>query len=382
MSTSNVAIADAPQPRVDETTGRTVRILRHEGQRLNCGYFRTHKWLHDGRVMLPMEKGTVACDPATGQTERLTNSAALIEVHEATGKLVVWDGHGKPLRQVTLDELNHAQPPKWPGRWVGSPVAYTCDGRFVILHRISEYAETPIQPYGVNVEVLWDFFNRPRDGWLWAYDLVNLRTHDLVSLKGIAPIHPDASPTDPTLVKYSQDQFDGHTQRIWTVRIDGSDPTPIRLQERGEVVTHEFWWPDGSLIAYKYQDRRKDDTVYQLPWCEYSPIATQFGLADLTGREVYLSDPINSYHSHIFVSKDGSMLCGEGTHDHSFLYAAKFDRDSTKIDFQRQATIHTEYVALGGQGVNAGFSPDGRWLIYNDTIDGQVEACAVEVDFA
>jgi hypothetical protein len=382
MSTLNDAIADAPQTRVDETTGRTVRILRHEGKRLNCGYFRSHKWLHDGRVMLSMEKGAVAVDPATGETEQLTNTAAMVDLHEATGKAVVWDGHGKPLRLATLDELKDATKPNWPGNWVGSPVAFTCDGRYVILQRISEYLEKPIVPYGVNVEVLWNFFNRPRDGWLWAYDLVNLRTHDLVSLKAIAPIHPDASPTDPTLVKYSQDQFDGYTQRIWTVRIDGSDPKPIRLQQRGEVVTHEFWWPDGSLIGYKYQDRRKDDTVYQLPWCEYSPIATQFGLADLDGKEVYLSDPINSYHSHIFVSKDSSMLCGEGTHDHSFLYAARFDRRKSKIDFQRQATIHTEYVALGGQSVNAGFSPDGRWLIYNDTIDGHMEACVVNVDLA
>ena len=44
------------------------------------------------------------------------------------------------------------------------------------------------------------------------------------------------------------------------------------------------------------------------------------------------------------------------------------------------ATIHTPYLAFAGNQVNAGFSADSRWLIYNDTVDGKLQVCAVAVD--
>ena len=117
-----------------------------------------------------------------------------------------------------------------------------------------------------------------------------------------------------------------------------------------------------------------------LPWCEYAPVPTHFGLTALDGREVYLSDPLEHYHSHIFVSQDARWLCGEGTHDASHLSVARFCRKTTRVEFIPLATVHTPYVPFVGQNVNAGFSADARWLIYNDTIDGCVQVCAAMVD--
>jgi hypothetical protein len=167
---------------------------------------------------------------------------------------------------------------------------------------------------------------------------------------------------------------------MWTVRVDGSGLTQIRPQEWNEMITHEFWWPGGQLIGFKYQDRRNDPTVHDLPWAEYAPIPTRFGLADLSGKQVYESAPLAHYHSHVFASPDGAMLCGEGTHDHSFIFRARFDIANPQIDFQPMATIHTPYAPLAGQIVNASFSADSRWLLYNDTIDGRLQVCAVRVD--
>jgi hypothetical protein len=79
-----------------------------------------------------------------------------------------------------------------------------------------------------------------------------------------------------------------------------------------------FWWPDGRLIGYTYQDRRGDTTIRELPWGEYSPCPTHLGIAGLDGAECYLSDPLNCYHSHLFVSPDGQWVCGEGTDGFSF----------------------------------------------------------------
>jgi len=148
------------------------------------------------------------------------------------------------------------------------------------------------------------------------------------------------------------------------------------------MVTHEFWWGDPDYIGYTYQDRRQDPTLRTHHWAEYSQADTRLGIADLSGREVYLSDPLNSYHSHLYRSKDGTLISGEGTEGHSFVYAARFDMANTKVEMTPLATIHTEYVPFRGQGVDCDFSADSRWLIYADKLDpnGPHQLFAVEVD--
>ena len=79
------------------------------------------------------------------------------------------------------------------------------------------------------------------------------------------------------------------------------------------------------------------------------------------------------------VSPDGTWVCGEGTDGHSFAYAAPFSMSNTKVDFKPYATIHTPYIPSAAQGVETGFSADNKWLVYNDTIDGKLQVCAVEV---
>ena len=43
-------------------------------------------------------------------------------------------------------------------------------------------------------------------------------------------------------------------------------------------------------------------------------------------------------------------------------------------------TIHTPYLAYIANKVDAGFSADSRWLIYHDTIVGDLQVFAVAVD--
>jgi oligogalacturonide lyase len=268
-----------------------------------------------------------------------------------------------------------------PEGWPRSGSIITCDGRTVIssVFEVDQSKEYPL-PTTMDPELLWQWAARPRCGSLQAYDLGTGEENTVIALKGLLPIHADASPTDPTLLKFSHDDYDAFCQRIWTVRTNGSGLTKIRPQERGELVTHEFWWPDGQYIGYKYQDRRHDATIHDLPWAEYSPIPTQFGLANLAGEEFYLSDPLNHYHTHINVSPDGRTLSGEGTDGHLFVYAAAFSPQSTRIDFIPHATVHTPYVPFRANQVNASFSADGEWIIFNDRIDGKSQVCAVKVE--
>ena len=73
-------------------------------------------------------------------------------------------------------------------------------------------------------------------------------------------------------------------------------------------------------------------------------------------------------------------MTGEGTHNHSFACAGLFSIEDTHLRLQPLATIHTPYVPAGGQGVDCGITRDGRWMVYNDTVDGAKQICAVRVD--
>jgi len=369
---------------IDEQTGREVRrfplLNALDGRSY---YFRQPRRIGPSHVLCMTRyrgaKTRVALlEPETGEVRTVMLPGDYLNLREADGLFWCTDYRCRVWQIALPDgspELLAALPEELPGEIVH----LTCDARHVIL---AEYHSDPAHrpPNSNDPAELFAFFNRPRHGALHAYDLHTGGLTTLVELDGMLPIHPDASPTDPGLVKFSHDNYDAHCQRIWTVRVDGTGLTAIRPQEWNELITHEFWWPDGQCIGFKYQDRRHDPTVMSLPWAEYAPSPTRFGLAALDGTQAYLSDPLESYHSHIFVSGDGTLLTGEGTHDHSCVYVARFRRDTPWVDFIPHATIHTPCLPLAGQKVNAGMTADNRWVVYNDTIDGVSQVCAVRVE--
>jgi len=371
--------------RTDEKTGRTVRQLTDAPDGASVGYFRQCKYLPDGRLIGHTHgrpHSYLGLDPESGQVETLQFPGHVLRLTCSSGRAYCFD---HKTRQVLAVERPGCAPVRLgelpEGDLKPTEIDITEDGRTVVIAERVQPPEDVNPPPGRDAAKLLAWMARPRSGNMWSYDLKEGKLTHVLHLSDRCPIHIDPSPADPRLVKFSHDMYDAFCQRIWTVRVDGSALTPIRPQERGELVTHEFWWPGGQLIGYKYQDRRNDPTIEQLPWGEYSPIPTQLGLAGLDGRERYLSDPLNHYHSHVFVSRDCKWLCGEGTDSRSFVYVAPFSMDSTRVDFVPLVSIHTPYIAFSpGQHVNAGFSADARWLVYNDTMDGKLQVCAVRVE--
>ena len=362
----------------DENTGREVRLLTRPGakRRVYLPYFMTRKHLADGRLLL----GRRLFDPSTGEVTSLPRVGDVMHVSPDGGRIYCWKRRAREVVALTVPDLQLEAVGSVTDRHYPGGGALTCDGRALVAEVMHELGE-PFNPFGdTDPEVLWRFFSRPRAGDLWTYDLATSQLTHAVHLDGMGIIYTVPSPTDPTLVKFCHDRYEGDCQRIWTIRTDGSDMRQVRPQQRGEVVTHDIWWPDGRYIAYKYLDRRNDPTVREQPWSEYAPVPTRFGLARPDGPEVYLSDPLGSYHSHLNVSRDGRWLSGEGTHNHPFLCAAAFSMDSTRVNFVPQATIHTRHSHMGGHGLQADFTADGRWILYHDTIAGEVHVCAVRVE--
>jgi hypothetical protein len=362
----------------DDNTGRTIRQITALPGGARLGYFRYAKQIPGGLLLAWGEHpdgNALLIDPDKGEATPVAGRiGGFIGLRETDGTL--WHVTDRIVSETKLPEAVTRVIGEVPAEAPGDIASITCDGATVILtEMIQDIAKTPI-PAGKDAPALWRYLNRPRTGRLWAYDLQAGTTTKLVESHEVCFNHVEASLVDPNLVRFCQDMYDGSGQRAWTVRTDGTALTKIRPQAPGECVTHEFWWAGGTLIGYTFQDRREDPTMYDLPWLEYSPMPTQLGIAHPDGREVYLSDPLNHYHSHLYVSPDGRWVCGEGTDGHCFAYAAPFSMSSPRIDFQPYATIHTPYVPFRGQGVETVFSADARWLLFNDTIDGAMQVCA------
>lgn len=364
---------------IDENTGRPVRMLSRKGGSLS--YFRYPRHLPGNLMLAYIDEQFSILDPASGEHQRVTGVPGhYLKLHKLTNSLFTID----KKRRVYVSHL-----PADAGRLIGQVPPeipghvndITCDGRFVILTDNHDNAQDKHPaPTTKDVATFWHYIARPRRGALRAYDLQNNTLTTLFESEGFCPFHVDTSPTDPGLVRFAVDQWEGLNQRVFAVRVDGTGLRKIRPQESGELITHEFWWADGRQVGFTYQDRRKEATMRELPWCEYSPTPTQLGIADESGREVYLSDPVNHYHTHLYISHHGKLLSGSGTDGHSFVYAATFSMNDTRINYVPLATVHTPYIPFRGQSVNCDFSADGRWLLYSDTIDGKLQLCAVEVD--
>lgn len=381
-----LAAPNAVRTWIDEKTGREIRQLSTHGGSL--GYFRTPRHLPNGLMLAYLgdhkHKTLHALDPETGNHEPIQGMEhrRYLKLRKSDGVLFAIDKE----HTVFAMDLMHRREERLgaiPREVRGQITDITYDGRYLVLiDNENPERESYPAPTKKDAAMFWRYVSRPRRGALRLYDLKLNKLTTLFESEGYCPFHTDPCPTDPTLLRFAVDRFEGVHQRAYLIHVDGTGLRPVPPQESGELATHEFWWADGRHVGYTYQDRRNDPTAHDLPWCEYSNSKTQLGIADTTGRQVYLSDPVNHYHTHLYVSHNGKLMSGSGTDGHSFVYAAHFDWKSTRIDYVPLATVHTPYVPFAGQYVNCDFSADGRWLLYTDQCDdsGHLQLCAVRVD--
>ena len=218
---------------------------------------------------------------------------------------------------------------------------------------------------------------------MYVYRLADGEMWPILQTQDICPLHVDTSPKDPELIRYALDMPDAHGQRCWSIRLDGSDRHPIRRQEFGEMVTHEFWWADPDYIGYTYQDRREDPDAPHPPLGGIRAGADAAGASPTSPVKRCISPTRSTATIRTCIGRTtAASSAAKGTHDHSFVYAARFSMGETKLEMTPMATIHTEYVPFRGQGVDCNFSADSRWLIYADKLDpeGPHQLFAVQVD--
>ena len=67
--------------------------------------------------------------------------------------------------------------------------------------------------------------------------------------------HPQIRPKDPDTILFCHEgPYDLIDARLWLVQSDGSRLRCCREQPSDLILTHEFWLPDGSRLAYVYRE--------------------------------------------------------------------------------------------------------------------------------
>jgi len=373
---------------IDRNTGRTIRQLTDLPTGAQIPYFRLPMHVPGGYLLIHAGHPSYCfalIHPESGELRPLYGLQDYIKLSTATGDLFyrTYDPASGQPRAIWVVRLPDGTPRKiadLPEVLPGHISDITCDGKTLILFTSINDGPPPPSPATMNVSHLWQYILRPRHGSMWTCNLETQKLTLCLETKGVATFHHDAHYTDPTLFRYALDNWEGDHQRVFSMRVDGSDNRPLPPQKVGELVTHEWWWPGGKHMGFTFQNRVNDATAYHKPWCEYADAPTQLGVCDLSGKITYLSDPINHYHTHLYTSLDGKYALGEGTDGHSFAYAAPFSFSNTKVDFVPLATIDQAYVPFRGQQVHTQMSADNRWLLFNNLVGSHLQVFAVEVD--
>lgn len=200
--------------------------------------------------------------------------------------------------------------------------------------------------------------------------------------------HIQFSPTDPEQIMYCHEGPWHKVDRIWTMRVDGTQQHKIHTRSMNmEIAGHEFFDATGENIFYDLQTPRGE--VFWL---------ASYNLT--THERVWRHVPRNMWSVHYNVSPDGSLFAGDGgdsemvahAPDGKWIYLLRSEpiNDVAGIsapnakDLVRPAVMHTEKLVNMSKHdyrlePNVTFTPDGKWVVFRSNMHGPVHVYAVEV---
>ena len=185
--------------------------------------------------------------------------------------------------------------------------------------------------------------------------------------------HVQFSPTDPNLMMFCHEGPWHKVDRIWTIRIDGSQLKKVHTRTMDmEIAGHEFFSADGNYIYYDLQTPKA-----QVFWLARYEIKTgKLDKFSLTKRE---------WSVHFNVSPNGKIYSGDGGGPNSvakgdngqFMYLF-IPRDG-KLISEKLVNLAKHDYSLEPNGT---FTPDGKWLIFRSNMLGPTHVYAVEIEKA
>ncbi len=192
------------------------------------------------------------------------------------------------------------------------------------------------------------------------------------------------SPTDPALLMFCHEGPWHKVDRIWTIDTATGLVTKIHTRTMAmEIFGHEFWSADGRTIWYDLQTPRGEDfwlAAYQLS----------------TGARTWYHLQRNEWSIHFNVSRDGTLLCGDGgdpgqvarAPDGRWIYLFRRELIPNRgIDdkrFVQPGVLRAERLVNMSRHdyrlePNVSFTPDQQWVVFRSNMHGDTYVYAVEV---
>jgi oligogalacturonide lyase len=164
--------------------------------------------------------------------------------------------------------------------------------------------------------------------------------------------HVQFSPRDPGRLMFCHEGPWGRLQRIWLIRVDGTDLRPIHERKvEGEIAGHELWDPSGGKVWFDLRAPGRPPAL---------------ACADIeTGEETVYELKPEQWSVHYNIDASGSRLCGDGDRGGPYIYLFVPEGDAMRAerlcclpghDYKLEPNVH--------------FSPDGRYVVFGAGLDG------------
>jgi len=200
--------------------------------------------------------------------------------------------------------------------------------------------------------------------------------------------HIQFSPGDPGQLMYCHEGPWHKVDRIWTMRVDGSDNQKVHHRTMNmEIAGHEFFDASGERIFYDLQ----------------TPRGEVFWLASYnmkTKERVWRHMPRDYWSVHFNISPDGNLFAGDGGDAEMvaraqegkwiYLFESQPINDVAGISAPNAADLIKPGVLKATRLVNmqnhdyrlepnVTFTPDGKWVVFRSNMHGPVHVYAVAV---
>ena len=153
--------------------------------------------------------------------------------------------------------------------------------------------------------------------------------------------------------------------RIWWLNLAGTEGGPVTPQEFGLHRTHEFWYPDGSMLGFSA--RYKFDSLD----------GKQFlGAAKLTGGDHFMV-PLNIGAAHAQIFTDYKTWVSD---IYNGSYIALFKIEDRKLEDTKVLYRHDSSWKTSPSEPCAQFSPDGKYVIFNTDQSGESQVYTVKIN--
>jgi oligogalacturonide lyase len=388
-----LAVAEVPREWVDPDTGHRITRLTDEPGSLSL-YFNQNGITADGRSLVYSVGGEIRLlDLATRQSRRLVEGPArIVEAGRRTPRVYfIRDRAAWWIDTATGETAKIGDLPSRGGVVTVNADETLLAGTFIegdAGPRFGPAEPGPRPPVsrrdrGLTIEARWAaklpmaLFTMRVDGG--ETTVVHRDTAWLNHLLW--------SPTDPRMLAFCHEGPWHKVERMWTIDVERGIVSKIHTRTMAmEIYGHEFWSADGRAIWYDLQTPRSQ--VFWLARFEPS-----------TGNRTWYHLDRDEWSIHFNVSRDGSLLCGDGGDPGQvaraengmwiWLFRPELRRDdgTGEPGLIQTGTLRAERLVNMAKHdydlePNVSFTPDQKRVIFRSNMFGDSYVFAVDVDAA